>query len=453
MTRSAALAAAGRRPVGAVVDASDRAGARVRVFPQRMPRPVRMASPCAERSVRRMTNSPLRVLVAGGGVAGIEALLTLHALAGDLVDLTLVDAQPDFIYRPMKVAEPFARGLARHYPMADVARDAGARIVADAVTAVDSDARVAHTAGGAELRYDALLLATGARSVPAYEHALTWDDQSGPDHLGGLLRDIEQGFVRRLAFVVPPGPGWPLPAYELAFMTARMAWDAQTRPQITLLTPEAAPLAIFGPQATAEVKADLAAAGISFHGASYVEIEKGHAPTVVVHPGMRRIEVDRVVALPNLRGRAPSGVPTDDDGFVYVDAHCKVTRVDHVWAAGDGIVFPVKFGGLAAEQADAAAEAIAELAGADIVPQPFVPVLRGRLLTGHGERYMHHVAGGGGGSVADHTLWWPPSKVAGRRLAPYLAARDEPSNRGRGPGMAGLAVQTDLARELETASA
>jgi hypothetical protein len=59
-------------------------------------------------------------------------------------------------------------------------------------------------------------------------------------------------------------------------------------------------------------------------------------------------------------------------------------------------------------------------------------VLRGRLLTGHGERYMHHVAGGGGGSVADHTLWWPPSKVAGRRLAPYLAARDEPSNRGRG---------------------
>jgi len=221
------------------------------------------------------------------------------------------------------------------------------------------------------------------------------------------------------------------------------------------VSPEVAPLAIFGPQATAAVKADLDAAGIGFHGASYVEIEKGHAATVVVHPGMRRIEVDRVVALPHLRGRAPSGVPADDHGFVHVDAHCKVTRVDHIWAAGDGIAFPVKFGGLAAEQADAAAEAIAELAGADIVPEPFRPVLRGRLLTGHGERYMHHVAGGGGGQgdVADHTLWWPPSKVAGRRLAPYLAARDEPWNRGRGPGMAGLAVQTDLARELSAASA
>jgi sulfide:quinone oxidoreductase len=402
-----------------------------------------------------MTTSPLRVVVAGGGVAGIEALLTLHALAGDRVELTLADAQPDFVYRPMKVAEPFARGLARRYPIADMARDAGARLVADVITAVDPDERIARTAGGEALRYDALLLATGARSVPVYEHALTWDDRSGPNHLGGLLRDIEQGYVRRLAFVVPPGPGWPLPAYELALMTARMAFDAQTRPQITLVTPEVSPLAVFGPQATAAVRADLEAAGVGFHGASYVEIEKGHAATVVVHPGMRRIEVDRIVALPRLLGRAPLGVPTDDDGFVHVDAHCKVTTLDHVWAAGDGIAFPVKFGGLAAQQADAAAEAIARVAGADVVPQPFKPVLRGRLLTGHGERYMHHVAGGGGGGgeVADHTLWWPPSKIAGQRLAPYLAERDEGSRAGHEPAPAGLAVRRDLARELEAASA
>jgi sulfide:quinone oxidoreductase len=402
-----------------------------------------------------MTISSLRVVVAGGGVAGIEALLTLHALAGDRVELTLADAQPDFIYRPMKVAEPFARGQAKRYPIADMARDAGARLVADNITAVDPDARIAHTAGGEALRYDELVLATGARSVPAYEHALTWDDQSGPDHLGGLLRDIGEGYVRRLAFVVPPGPGWPLPAYELALMTARMAWDAQTGPQITLVTPEVAPLAIFGPQATAAVSADLEAAGVGFHGASYVEIEKGHTAIVVVHPGMRRIEVDRVVALPHLLGRAPSGVPTDENGFIVVDAHCKATGLEHVWAAGDGIAFPVKFGGLAAEQADAAAEAIAQLAGADIVAQPFKPVLRGRLLTGHGERYMHHVAGGGGGGgeVADHTLWWPPSKVAGRRLAPYLAERDEAARLGHEPAPAGLAIQTDLARELQAASA
>jgi sulfide:quinone oxidoreductase len=170
---------------------------------------------------------------------------------------------------------------------------------------------------------------------------------------------------------------------------------------------------------------------------------------------MRRIDVDRVVALPRLLGRAPDGVPSDDDGFVAVDAHCKVRAQAHVWAAGDGIAFPVKFGGLAAEQADAAGEAIARLAGADVTPQPFRPVLRGRLLTGQGERFLHHVAGGGGGDgkVADHALWWPPGKVAGRSLSPYLAQRDEASSLERVPAPAGLAVQTDLSRELEAASA
>jgi sulfide:quinone oxidoreductase len=355
----------------------------------------------------------------------------------------------------MKVAEPFARGHAARHAMADMARDAGARLVADSVVAVDDDARTARTAGGETLRYDALLLATGARAEPAYRHALTWDDRSGPDHLGGLLRDLEQGYVKRLAFLVPPGPTWPLPAYELALMTARMASDAQTGPQITLVTPEVAPLALFGRAATAAVRAELEAAGVGFFGCSYAEIEKAHAVTLVLHPGMRRVEVDRVVALPRLFGRAPQGVPADEDGFVAVDEHCQVRGLRHVWAAGDGIAFPVKFGGLAAQQADAAAEAIAALAGADVTSQPFRPVLRGRLLTGRSERFMRHVAGGGGGegTVAEHALWWPPGKVAGRRLAPYLARRDGAPSAPAAPTAPGVDVQVDLTPELTPANA
>jgi sulfide:quinone oxidoreductase len=143
-------------------------------------------------------------------------------------------------------------------------------------------------------------------------------------------------------------------------------------------------------------------------------------------------------------------VPADADGFVSVDAHGRVAGADHVWAAGDGIAFPVKFGGLAAEQADAAAADIAANAGARVERTPFRPVLRGRLLTGRGPRYMRHDAAGGGGEgeATTHTLWWPPGKINGRYLAPWLAARDEETIADHLPQSGGLPVQTDLHRDF-----
>ena len=50
--------------------------------------------------------------------------------------------------------------------------------------------------------------------------ASTWWPGGDPDAFGGLLRDVEEGYAKRLAFVVPAGAVWPLPAYELALMTA-----------------------------------------------------------------------------------------------------------------------------------------------------------------------------------------------------------------------------------------
>ena len=61
----------------------------------------------------------LRVLIAGGGVAGLEALLALRDLAGDRVELTLLSPETEFVYRPMAVAEPFGRGRADRHPLAD----------------------------------------------------------------------------------------------------------------------------------------------------------------------------------------------------------------------------------------------------------------------------------------------------------------------------------------------
>jgi sulfide:quinone oxidoreductase len=304
---------------------------------------------------------------------------------------------------------------------------------------------------GSTLAYDALVLAMGAASEPAFgQNVLTWDDSRDVDTVGGLLRDLEEGYSQTLAIVIPPGPGWPLPAYELALLIAGDARGMGMTPEITLVTPEHAPLAIFGSRAIEVVTEELEKAGVTVELDAYAQIEPGPPRAIVMRPSGRRLEVGRILALPRLRGRAPKGIPADADGFVSVDPHGRVTGVPGVWAAGDGIDFPVKFGGLAAEQADAAAADIAADAGAAVERKPFRPVLRGRLLTGSGPRYMRHDAAGGDGEgeAAPHTLWWPPSKVNGRYLAPWLAARDEEAVADHLPQSGGLPVQTDLHRDF-----
>jgi sulfide:quinone oxidoreductase len=400
-----------------------------------------------------MTRTPHRVVIAGGGVAGVEALLALHALAADRVELTLVAPTEHFVYRPLAVAEPFALGSPRRTPLADAARAADAEFVTAPLAAVDVAARTAHLGDGRALPYDALVLATGAASEPAFANGvLTWDDSSGVEALGGLLRDFEEGYSRRLAIVVPPGPGWPLPAYELALLIAGQVRGMGIDPEITLVTPEQAPLAVFGSRAVEVVGEELERAGIRTELGAYAELDAGPPRALVLRPSGRRLELERVLSLPRLRGRAPEGIPADPDGFVTVDSHGRVVGSEGVWAAGDGIAFPIKFGGLAAEQADAAAADIAAEAGAVVERTPFRPVLRGRLLTNRGPRYLRYDAGGGDGEgeATTHTLWWPPGKVAGRWLAPWLAARDDEAVAHHLPQAGGLAVQTDLHRDVLT---
>jgi sulfide:quinone oxidoreductase len=395
----------------------------------------------------RMAPEPLRVVIAGGGVAGLEALFALRALAGERVALTLVAPQEDFVYRPLAVAEPFALGAARRTPLAAATREVDAELIVAGVTAVDGSERTAALDDGRQVEYDALLLATGADAEPAFQHAMTWTDRSGVDAIGGLMRDLEEGYSGSLAVVIPPGPGWPLPGYELALLMSRQARGMAMEPRVTLITPEQAPLAVFGPRASEAMRDELDQAGVRIEVGAYAEVRRG---TVALRPSGRTIAADRIVALPRLRGRPPRGVPASPEGFIAVDEHCRVVGAERLWAAGDGIDFPVKFGGLAAGQADTAAADIAADAGALVERTPFRPVLRGRLLTGRRDRFVRFDAGGGGGEgeTGHHALWWPPGKIAGRWLAPWLAERDDDAVARQLPEVGGLHVQTDLLRNV-----
>jgi sulfide:quinone oxidoreductase len=369
---------------------------------------------------------PVRTLIVGGGVAALEAALALRVLAGHRVTTTLLAPDPEFVYRPMRVREPFGHSLAGRYSLEEIARDIDVELVQDSFKWLDAERSVVHTETGLELQYDALLLGLGARLVPAFRHAVTIDDQWLDEQLHGLIQDVEGGYVRSLAFVAPSPMAWPLPLYELALMTANRARDMGVETSITLVTPEERPLALFGGEVSSAVMDLLDSRGITVVGSAHCGVpEPG---VVAIHPGSRTLKVDRVVALPQLYGRGGGGIPgRTGAGFVPVDAYCRVIGLDRVWAAGDATDFAVKHGGVAAQQADTAAEGIAALAGAPVAPEAFRPEIRAVLLGGDKPLYLSaHITGGHGSSsrISEQPTWSPPAKIAAKYLAPYLESLD-----------------------------
>jgi sulfide:quinone oxidoreductase len=137
-----------------------------------------------------------------------------------------------------------------------------------------------------------------------------------------------------------------------------------------------------------------------------------------------------------MEGPSLDGVPADENGFIPIDDHARVKGLDGVYAAGDGTNFPIKQGGIATQQADAAVAHIAHGLGAATEAEPFRPMLRGKLLTGDESVNLRtDVAGGGGeGQASVDALWWPPHKISARYLAPFLyhgEVHGEPEPPGR----------------------
>jgi sulfide:quinone oxidoreductase len=369
----------------------------------------------------RSDRSPVHVLVAGGGVAALEAALALHKLAEERVTVELIAPEDEFTYRPSAVAEPFRVGEVRRFPLEPLVQAAGAGLRQGVVVGVDTARHVVSTGEGDELSYDVLLLALGAQPREAVPGALTFrGPQDGPA-LSALLEAALSGEVRRIAFAVPGGVAWPLPLYELALLTWSYLTDrgAMGR-EVALVTPEEAPLALFGLAASDATRELLKIRGI--------ELRLQTTPLRFEPPTLRlapegSLTADRVVALPRLEGLRLAGVPHDAQGFVPTDEYGRVPGFYDVYAAGDLTSFPVKQGGIATQQADAAAEMIALQAGAPVKPMPFRPVLRGQLLTGGFPRYLRGEPHTGTSTVSTEPLWWPPAKIVGRHLAPFLAAR------------------------------
>ena len=364
-----------------------------------------------------------RVVIGGGGVAGIEAALALRDLAGEKLEIELHCPRREFLYRPYAVGGPFGSAEVRQYDLATIAGRAGFELRLSGLKSVDpGEKRI--TTFDEEVGYDHLIVATGVKllwSIPGV--TIFW---GGSDEFDTelVIRQLGASELKRLVFTMPAGRSWSLPLYELALLaSSRLREDSATREtRLMIVTPEEDPLRIFGKEVSGQIRQLLAEREIELVTSAHPKKFEDRHLTIV--PG-EPIYADAVISLPHMEGRVVKGIPHDEHGFVPTDHHGRVQGLDDVYAAGDVTAFPVKQGGLASQQADAIAEAIAASVEPGVEPRPFDPVLRGVLWTGEGSKYLlgRLAPGRGEQSILADEPPWPEQegKIVSRYLSGFLA--------------------------------
>jgi len=371
------------------------------------------------------------VLVAGGGVAALESALALHDLAGDRVAVELHAPRREFIYRPFAVGAPYGAANILRYDLKKLAARDDMSFHLGGIVSVNTEERYALTRGGRRIPYDYLIVASGSRMLWAVPGAVTFWGVADEGSVGSVVRKLRTGGLRSVAFTMPSGCTWALPAYELALLASAVLRRSGVKDaRLSVVTPEAAPLQIFGRRVAEQMSQLLEEHHIDVvAGVHPVKFERG---TLRLVPG-EPIDVEAVVSLPRLEGRRIDGIPHDSEGFVSVDDHGQLAGTERVFAAGDVTTFPVKQGGIATQQADAVAAEIAAEVGVDVEPSSFDPILRGVLWTGGSPRYLFGQLTGGHGETSNLSTSppWPEheGKIVGHYLAPFLVGVPDVSHR------------------------
>lgn len=331
-------------------------------------------------------NTP-KVVIVGGGFAGLETAFALRQRLGDRVDLTLVTDRPDFVFRPAQIHVPFGGGEDDlRLPLGPPADRRDIRVRHGEVAWVETEPKRIALADGGLLDYDYLVLATGAamrpEEVPGLaEHAhLIWTIEQMRDlrrELKRLKDAAADGSPQHVLFLVPPGNKCAGPLYELAFMLEKWLRRNRVRDRIcvTFATHEATYLEAFGTGLDAVVDGEFAERGIvGCRGAAVTEVE---ANLVRFADGTARVFDLLVAAAPYGAGVDYEGLPHDSRGFLLTEPQTRrVRRTDAVYAPGDAGDYPIKLGFLSLLQADAVADDIAHRIDPEAVevPRRFDPV-------------------------------------------------------------------------------
>jgi sulfide:quinone oxidoreductase len=235
-----------------------------------------------------------------------------------------------------------------------------------------------------------------------------------------LLSESQAGLHAPVAFVLSSGHMWPLPLYELALQTSHwLRSRGVTGTELSLVSPEPEPLALFGAPVSQQVAQLLAAGGIEFVSGHALRLDAGRLRLA----GGGDLAAGTAISLPRLSGARIPGLAHDRDGYLRIDQFGRVAGVRRVFAAGDTTAFPVKQGGIATQHSDVIAAVLAAELGAGGAAPGLAPVLRAVLMSGEEPWYLYAELGERlheTSRASREPLWPQSSKLLGRHLSPYL---------------------------------
>ena len=319
-----------------------------------------------------------QILVLGGGLAALECAFLLRMRARDHVDIRLVSDREDFVFRPNSIYVPFGKDPASL--LVGLRKPLGRRQVnfeLGAVRELDADRRTVRLDDGRDLRYDKLIIATGAAMRPeevpglADHAAMIWTSESMLDvrrRFDDVRRRAARGERRRVLFLVPPNNKCAGPLYEIVLMleTWLRRHGVRDRVDIAWSTYEDGFIQAFGPRLHDLVRAEFAARGIEGHtGEVVVEVRPGE----VRYAGGATRGFDELIAFPPyVSAVAYPALGSDERGFVRTDPPTRLASGhDDIYVPGDAGDFPIKQAFLAFLQADTVAEHVA----AEVTGRPF----------------------------------------------------------------------------------
>ncbi|MBI5690693.1 MAG: NAD(P)/FAD-dependent oxidoreductase [Verrucomicrobia bacterium] len=306
-----------------------------------------------------------KLLILGAGTAGtIMANKLAGVLSRDEWQITIVDRDESHHYQPGYLFIPF--GIYTPRDVVKPRRDylpRGVEVVMGGIEVIEPDQNRVRLSGGRVLGYDFLIIATGARPVPAQTEGLLGEEWhrsifdfytlEGASALARRLQHWEGG--RLVINIVEMPIKCPVAPLEFAFLADWFFTEAGLRPKVEIEYVTPLPGAFTKPRAAAMLGDFLDKKNIRLT-AEFATGSVDAGARKIVSWDQREVAYDLLVTIPTNMGDeaiARSGFG-DELNFIPTDKHTLRSKVkDNIFVLGDATDLPAsKAGSVAHFQAD-----------------------------------------------------------------------------------------------------